>query len=88
MKISNIKPISIWSNGYYFDVVKLGVKISNDDMVQEAALQYSLFTEYNIPLVGGFVNINGEDYKNWGFTGNPNQEAIVWVANKINVEVI
>lgn len=88
MKIQDIKPIAIWSEGNYIDVVKLGVKISNDDMVQEAAFQYSLFTEQDVPLTGGFVNIKGEDYKNWGSTGNPNQEAIVWVADKINVELV
>lgn len=88
MKISNIQSFPIWFDGKFFDVDRLGVKISSDDMVQEAVFQYSLFTPDNVPITGGFVKIDGENYKNWGSTGNTNQEAIVWVANKINVELL
>lgn len=85
MRISNIQPITVWSDGQFVNIVKLGIKISNDDMVQEAAFQYSLLTADNVSTNTGFLNIDGEDYQNWGSTGNANEEAVVWVANKLNL---
>lgn len=85
MRIKNIQPVTIWSEGEFVNVVKLGVKISDDDMIEKAVFQYSLYTDKNVPLTGGYINIDGEDYHNWGYTGDANQEAMIWVANKLNI---
>lgn len=87
MRINSIKPLSIWIEGKVIEANKLGVVISNDNMTTEAIFEYKLFNN-ETPLTVGFININGEDYQNWGSTGDTNQEAIVWVANKINIELV
>ena len=39
-------------------------------------------------LVENQLEISGQDYQNWGNTGDPNNEAYVWAANQLNLTLI
>lgn len=34
------------------------------------------------------LEISGQDYQNWGATGDPNNEAYIWAATQLNLTLI
>lgn len=88
MKIQQIQPVSIWYEGESVEANKIGIDISYDNMISSAAFRYTLFGSENgtnRPLTTGYLSIDGDDYTNWGLTGDANQEAVDWVIEKLNL---
>lgn len=42
----------------------------------------------NEVLVENQLEISGQDYQNWGSTGDANTEAYVWAANQLNLTLV
>lgn len=50
MKIGNIQPINVWSGGYQVQATKLGIKLSNDNLVDLAHIQYWLLVDDTVEV--------------------------------------
>lgn len=49
-------------------------------------VQYT--TYINETLLENQLEMSGQDYQNWGNTGDPNNEAYVWAAGQLNLTLI
>ena len=56
MRIANIQPTPIWSEGTTKNVNKLGVMISEDDLVSRATFKYTLLKD-EVALIVSFIDI-------------------------------
>jgi hypothetical protein len=93
--MKDIQPIQIWVNGEYKNANCLSAYIINDNLVDNAMLCYILIKSetvgdsvVNTTLTNGNVSIYGEEYANWGDSGNVNEEAYNIVASKLNLTLI
>lgn len=87
MRIAVIVPFNTWSSGETVSVNKLGIEIGYDNLVNKATIKYTLLSDTQ-EVLAQFLEINGEDYQNWGNTGDPNQEITEWVAAKLNITLV
>ena len=80
-----IKTTKIWSNGIFQDATQLDLSIVNDNLINNVFFSYKLKNDNNENLIEGSLNMDSDDYKKW--TGS-NEEAFIWVAEKLNLELL
>lgn len=90
-----IEPVQIWKDGEQFEAIYLNATIVNDNLQSSCSFYYSLNTGGEgteaMPLVigqvvaEGNITMNGEDYLAWD---NSNEQAYVYIAEKLNLTLI
>ena len=82
----NIQPVSIWANGQSKEASELDARIIYDDLATSCTFYYEL-KEGNggLTLSVGNVAMDGQDYIDWD---NSNEQAYVYIANKLNLTII
>lgn len=97
--MKSIEPIEIWLNGEQQTAHYLKVTGTFDNYENTATVFYGLFSMFidnegiKTPaqqLTGGYLDISGQDYINWGDTSSPNANIWIyeWVASKRNIVII
>lgn len=93
-----IQPVNILVQGTYVPATYFDVECLFDDLKTKAKFRYSYIsaTPDNNPegsiiyqvLQSEKIIMEGQDYVNWGNSGDINNDAIVWVADQVNVVLI
>jgi len=93
--MKQIEPVTIWNDGQEKTASILTAKIVDDNLQSACNFYYELCeggqgTEENplfkgISLVSGNVPMTGENYLDWN---NSNEEAYVYIAEKLNLTLI
>jgi alanine-alpha-ketoisovalerate/valine-pyruvate aminotransferase len=86
--MKNIQPLEIWSNGDTKTATMIGLYISYDDLSTQAALIYKLIDADGIVIYDGQILFTGQEYLDWGNSGDSNQEAYVLAALHLNITLI
>lgn len=90
-----IQPVTIWVNGQQVQANYLSAYIVNDNLESSATFYYALVNRdyvdeqpVDTSLANGNVTIEGQDYINWGNSGDINNDAYVILAQKLNLTLI
>lgn len=81
----NIQPLDIWSDGDTKTAVALSLYISYDDLATQAALVYKLHDNIGVIIYEGQILFSGQEYLNWGNSGDSNAEAYTLAASHLNI---
>ena len=89
----NIQPVSIWANGQSKGASELDARIIYDDLATSATFYYELKEAVVVDgassggavLSVGNVAMDGQDYIDWD---NSNEEAYVYIADKLNLTIL
>jgi hypothetical protein len=81
-----IQPVSIWVNGQSKQASELDARIIFDDLATTAQFYYELKEGVSgATLSNGNVSMDGQDYIDWD---NSNEEAYIYVADKLNLSIV
>jgi hypothetical protein len=83
-----IQPVSIWANGQSKQASELDARIIYDDLATSCTFYYELnevLEEGSSVLSVGNVSMDSEDYQNWD---NSNEQAYVYIADKLNLTIL
>lgn len=83
-----IQPLDIWSNGDTKTATMFSLYISYDDLSSQAALAYKLLDIDGLTIYEGQVLFTGQEYLDWGASGDSNNEAYVLAASHLNLVLI
>jgi hypothetical protein len=86
--MKNIQPLDIWSDGITKTATCIKLYLTYDDLATQAALHYSLCDDNGTTIYEGQIFIAGQEYIDWGTSGDSNNEAYVIAANKLNLTLI
>ena len=86
--MKQIQPLTIWKDGTSEDAVYLKLYISYDNLESFCMFQYQLLNIDSNIIAEGNRNIAGQEYTNWGSSGDSNNEAYQIVANMLNLTLI
>lgn len=91
--MKNIQPISIWIDGSVETATLLSAKIILDNLLDEATFAYYLYKqgdnpEFPIVLSNGNLDIEGQEYLDWGTSQDINEAAYVWIADQLNLTLV
>ena len=89
--MKNIQSIPIWKNGEIKQANTLQLIIINDNLSTAATFYYQILSienEVSEGLAEGNLIIEGDDYQNWGSTGDTNAEAYTFCANKLGLIIL
>lgn len=81
----NIQPLDIWSDGDTKTAVALSLYISYDDLSTQAALVYKLHDNIGAVIYEGQILFTGQEYLDWGNSGDSNAEAYTLAASHLNI---
>lgn len=81
----NIQPLDIWSDGDTKTAVALSLYISYDDLSTQAALVYKLHDSIGAIIYEGQILFIGQQYLDWGNSGDSNAEAYTLAASHLNI---
>jgi alanine-alpha-ketoisovalerate/valine-pyruvate aminotransferase len=84
----NIQPLEIWSNGDTKTATSILLYISYDDLATQAALVYKLFDTIGNIIYEGQLFFTGQEYIDWGNSGDSNAEAYTIAAAQLNLTLI
>lgn len=84
----DIQPLDIWSDGDTKTATMLSLYISYDDLSTQAALIYKLLDADGIMIYEGQVLFVGQEYIDWGNSGDSNNEAYVLAASHLNLTLV
>lgn len=93
-----IQPVNILIKGSYVPANYFDVECIYDNLKNKATFKYSYIsvTDY-VDMPGSYItevlqtekiNMEGQDYIDWNTTTDINNEAVVWVANQVNVILV
>ena len=88
-----IEPVSLWVNGQMKTANNIDIKSVNDNLSDSAIFYYTLIsiiinedgTVSNESLAQGNLNINGQDYIDWGLNVDINLWAYEWAVAQLNL---
>ena len=83
-----IQPIQIWKDGDLKAASMISMYISYDDLSTTATFQYQLYNDDLCIVAESKLSIYGENYANWGSSGDSNAEAYTYGALKLNLTII
>lgn len=94
-----IQPVTLWVNGESKVATKFNLKIVFDDLSTSCTFYYELLSEVeqevggqsvfnNVLLANGNSELKGEEYEQWGDSGDINDEAYVLIADKLNLTLV
>lgn len=81
----NIQPLDIWSDGDTKTATSILLYISYDDLATQAALVYKLFDINGTIIYEGQLFFTGQEYIDWGSSGDSNAEAYTLAAAHLNL---
>jgi len=81
----NIQPLDIWSDGDTKTATSILLYISYDDLATQAALVYKLFDAIGNIIYEGQLLFTGQEYTDWGNSGDSNAEAYTLAAAHLNI---
>jgi hypothetical protein len=81
----NIQPLDIWSDGDTKTAVTISLYISYDDLATQAALVYKLHDNIGTIIYEGQILFTGQEYVDWGSSGDSNAEAYTLAAAHLNI---
>ena len=81
----NIQPLDIWSDGDTKTAVTISLYISYDDLATQAALVYKLHDSTGSIIYEGQILFTGQEYVDWGSSGDSNAEAYTLAATHLNI---
>jgi alanine-alpha-ketoisovalerate/valine-pyruvate aminotransferase len=81
----NIQPLDIWSDGDTKTATSILLYISYDDLATQAALVYKLFDTIGNIIYEGQLLFTGQEYTDWGNSGDSNAEAYTLAAAHLNI---
>ena len=81
----NIQPLDIWSDGDTKTATSILLYISYDDLATQAALVYKLFDTIGNIIYEGQILFTGQEYLDWGNSGDSNAEAYTLAASHLNI---
>jgi hypothetical protein len=81
----NIQPLDIWSDGDTKTATSILLYISYDDLATQAALVYKLFDTIGNIIYEGQLLFTGQEYIDWGNSGDSNAEAYTLAASHLNI---
>lgn len=85
--MKTIQSIDIWKDGQSKQATILKMYISYDDLNSTATFQYHLCDDSLCSIANGSLSISGDDYLNWGDSGDSNDEAYVYAATQLNLTI-
>ncbi len=90
-----IQPVTLWVNGQQIQANYLSAYIVNDNLESSATFYYALVNRdyvdtepVDTSLTAGNVTIEGQEYINWGNSGDINNDAYVILADKLNLTLL
>ena len=83
--MKNIQPLDIWSDGDTKTATSILLYISYDDLATQAALVYKLFDTIGNIIYEGQLLFTGQEYSDWGSSGDSNTEAYTLAAAHLNI---
>jgi hypothetical protein len=86
--MKQIQPLTIWKDGISEDAIYLKLYISYDDLESFCMFQYQLLDTNMYPIAEGSRSVSGQEYINWGASGDSNDEAYQIVATMLNLTLI
>lgn len=100
--MKKIQPFTIWKDGNSYEVDTFMLRLVKDDLATSALFYYELSKSVSqeerdggVPIYGagtvianGNVALTGEDYKNWGSTGDINKESFEYAASKLKLTLV
>ena len=86
--MKQIQPLTIWKDGTSEDAIYLKLYISYDNLESFCMFQYQLLNIDSNVIAEGNRNIAGQEYINWGSSGDSNNEAYQIVATMLNLTLI
>lgn len=84
----NIQPLDIWSDGDTKTAVTISLYISYDDLATQAALVYKLHDSIGAIIYEGQILFTGQEYLDWGNSGDSNAEAYTLAAAHLNITLV
>lgn len=84
----NIQPLQIWNNGDTKTATSFLLYISYDDLATKAALIYKLYDDLGDAIYEGQIFFEGQEYIDWGSSGDSNNEAYILAAVHLNLTLI
>jgi len=85
--MKTIQSINIWKDGQLKQANLFKMYISYDDLNSTATFQYQLCDDTFKPISEGSLSIYGNDYLNWGNSGDSNLEAYTYGATQLNLVI-
>ena len=85
--MKTIQSIDIWKDGQSKQATILKMYISYDDLKSTATFQYQLCDDSLCSIADGSLSIYGDNYLNWGGSGDSNEEAYVFGASQLNLTI-
>jgi hypothetical protein len=93
--MKQIQPVTVWVNGTQQQANFLNAYIVNDNLATSATFYYELVKQelvdnepVNTTLTNGNQTIDGQEYIDWGNSGDINDDAYVILASKLNLTLI
>lgn len=83
-----IQPLEIWKDGETKTAVCLKLYISYDNLESNAALVYQLCDANDLNVYEGQIFITGQNYIDWGASGDSNAEAYTIAALQLNLTLL
>jgi hypothetical protein len=82
--MKKIKSVQIWDNGEIIEATQFQLNAINVQLENSAYFYYALFSDENVKLREGNLNMDGKDYQDW----QNDQYAWDWAATKLNLEIL
>jgi hypothetical protein len=86
--MKQIQPIKIWIDGQTKTATQLGSISILDNLATEAKFQYWLSDVNSETLSSGNLTMDGQDYIDWNSNPDINEDAYIWIANKLGLTLI
>jgi hypothetical protein len=91
--MKQIQPVTTWLNGSSEIATILSAKSIYDNLLDKATFSYGLYKEgenpeYPIILVGGNLDLEGQEYLDWGTSEDINEDAYEIIASKLGLTIL
>lgn len=86
--MKQIQPLTIWRDGVSEEATYIKLYISYDNLESFCMFQYQLLDINSYPIAEGSRSIDGQEYINWGSSGDSNNEAYQIVASMLNLTLV
>lgn len=90
--MKKIESVQIWFDGGVKNATLLDVSVSGITLGVSAVISFRLYSSFENEagypdklLTNGILNLEGEDYSNWG---SDDDYVWIWAANKLNLTLV
>jgi hypothetical protein len=92
--MKQIQPIQIWVNGQIQTASWLSSQSIQDNLATFAKFEYALYAAgvddqtNGDEIASGNLTMEGQDYIDWNSNPDINEDAYIWIANKLGLTLI